>query len=60
VLRFWNHQLRGELEAVRFEIWHELMKRAGRTDELSALLPKPATPHPDPLPSKGEREPDSA
>jgi len=60
VLRFWNHELRGELEAVRFEIWHELMKRAGRTDELSALLPKPATPHPDPLPSKGEREPDSA
>src|SRR5882757_4599501 len=26
VLRFWNHQLRGELEALRFEIWHALME----------------------------------
>jgi very-short-patch-repair endonuclease len=60
VLRFWNHQLRGELEAIRFEIWHELMVRMGRIDEIAGFLPKPATPHPNPLPSKGEREPDNA
>jgi very-short-patch-repair endonuclease len=60
VLRFWNHQLRGELEAIRFEIWHELMVRMGRIDEIAGFLPKPATPHPNPLPSKGEREPDTA
>jgi len=50
VLRFWNHQMRGELSAVRFEIWHELMVRTGRTDEIGGT---PTTPHPDPLPSEG-------
>jgi very-short-patch-repair endonuclease len=49
VLRFWNHQLRGELEAVRFEIWHALMQRAGRTGEIADYLPEPA-PSPNPLP----------
>jgi hypothetical protein len=39
VLRFWNHQLRGELEAVRFEIWHALLERTGRTEELAGWLP---------------------
>ena len=53
VLRFWNHQMRGELEAIRFEIWHELMVRTGRTNEIAGFLAKPATPHPDPLPSEG-------
>jgi very-short-patch-repair endonuclease len=47
VLRFWNHQLRGELEAVRFEIWHALMERTGRKDEIAAYLPKPS-PGPEP------------
>jgi hypothetical protein len=32
----------------------------GRIDEIAGFLPKPATPHPNPLPSKGEREPDNA
>ena len=41
VLRFWNHQMRGELKAVRFEIWHALMARTGRTEEIAASLPKP-------------------
>ena len=41
VLRYWNHQLRGELEAIRFEIWHELMVRTGRTDEIAGLLTNP-------------------
>src|SRR5882724_1296505 len=27
VLRFWNHQLSGDLEVIRFEIWHALMER---------------------------------
>jgi very-short-patch-repair endonuclease len=45
VLRFWNHQMRGEVESVRFEIWHELMVRSGRTDEIAGFLPKP---HPSP------------
>ena len=35
VLRFWNHQLRGELESVRFEIWHALMERTGRAAEIA-------------------------
>jgi very-short-patch-repair endonuclease len=55
VLRFWNHQLRGELEAVRFEIWHALMERTGRKDEVAGYLPKPA-PSPQPSPPMGERE----
>ena len=46
VLRFWNHQLRGELEAVRFEIWHALMERIGRKEEIAAYLSRPApSPH---------------
>src|SRR5213592_3897348 len=55
VLRFWNHQLHGELEAVRFEIWHALMERTGRTEEIAGYLPKPA-PSPQPSPPVGERE----
>ena len=54
-LRFWNHQLRGELEAVRFEIWHALMERAGREKEIAGFLPK-AAPSPRPSPPMGERE----
>jgi len=56
VLRFWNHQMRGELEAVRFEIWHALMERTGRKEEIAGYLPKPA-PSPQPSPPMGEREP---
>jgi len=55
LLRFWNHQVRGELEAVRFEIWHALMQRTGRTEEIDSYLPKPA-PSPQPSPPMGERE----
>jgi very-short-patch-repair endonuclease len=55
VLRFWNHKLRGELEAVRFEIWHALMERTGRREEISVYLPKPA-PSPQPSPPVGARE----
>ena len=38
VLRFWNHQMRDELEAVRFEIWHALMERTGRTGGIAGYL----------------------
>ena len=55
VLRFWNHQLRGQLESVRFEIWHALMERTGRTAEIAGYLPKPA-PSPQPSPPMGARE----
>ena len=55
MLRFWNHQLRGELEAVRFEIWHALMERTGRKEQIAGYLPKPA-PSPQPSPPMGERE----
>src|SRR5436190_1153593 len=41
ILRFWNHQLRGELEAIRFEIWYALMERTGRREEIAGYLPKP-------------------
>lgn len=54
VLRFWNHQLHGELEAVRFEIWRALMERTGRKEETAGYLPKPA-PSPQPSPPMGER-----
>ena len=54
-LRFWNHQMRGELEAIRFEIWHALMERTGRVEEISSYLTKPA-PSPRPSPPMGERE----
>jgi very-short-patch-repair endonuclease len=56
VLRFWNHQLRGELESIRFEIWHALMERTGRKDEIAGYLPKTAPAiHPSPL--RGRRCP---
>ena len=54
-LRFWNHRLHGELEVVRFEIWHALMERTGRHEEIAGFLPKPA-PSPRPSPPMGERE----
>ena len=41
VLRFWNHQLRGELKAVRFEIWYALMERTGKTAELAQFKARP-------------------
>ncbi len=50
VLRFWNHKLGDELEAVRFEIWHALMERTGRTDEIASYKAKPS-------PSSGLRPP---
>ena len=53
VLRFWNHQLRGELEAVRFEIWHALLERTGRKGEIAGFLREPA-PSPQPSPDGGE------
>ena len=46
VLRFWNHQLRSEVESVRFEIWYALMKRTGRDAQIAHLLPRRGTPHP--------------
>jgi very-short-patch-repair endonuclease len=58
VLRFWNHKLRGELEAVRIEIWHALMERVGRKEEIAGYLPNPA-PSPQPSPPMGERETES-
>ena len=54
VLGFWNHQMLGELEAIRFEIWYALMERMGRVKEISGYLPKPA-PSPRPSPPVGER-----
>jgi very-short-patch-repair endonuclease len=54
-LRFWNHQVRNQLEAVRFEIWHALMERAGRREEIAGFLPTRA-PSPRPSPPAGERE----
>ena len=55
MLRFWNHQLRGEFEAVRFEIWHALMERTGRKEDIAGYLPKPA-PSPQSSPPMRERE----
>lgn len=55
VLRFWNRQFRGDLETVRFEIWHALMERTGRNEEIAGYLRKPA-PSPQPSPPMGERE----
>jgi type I restriction enzyme M protein len=54
VLRFWNHQLRDELEAVRFEIWHALAERTGHVKEIAVYLPKVA-PSPQPSPPMGAR-----
>lgn len=53
VRRFWNHQMRQEVESVRFEIWHALMEQTGRTAKIANFLPKPVTPHLNPLPSEG-------
>ena len=50
VLRFWNHKLHDEMEAVRFEIWHALMERTGRTAETANYKAKPS-------PSSGLRPP---
>jgi very-short-patch-repair endonuclease len=55
VLRFWSHQMRDELEAVRLEIWHALMARTSRREEIAGYLPKLA-PSPQPSPPMGERE----
>ena len=52
MLRFWNHQLRGEFEAVRFEIWHALMERTGRKEDIASYFAKPTPPSPP----MGERE----
>jgi very-short-patch-repair endonuclease len=41
VLRFWNRLIRGELSAVRFEIWHALMERMRRAEEIAGFLAKP-------------------
>jgi very-short-patch-repair endonuclease len=54
VLRFWNHQLRDEAEAVRFEIWHALMERTGRTQEITQFLAKRLPLIPSFSPSGGE------
>ncbi len=54
VLRFWNHRMRGELKAVRFEIWHALMARTGRPEEIAAYLPKPGPLTPALSPDGGE------
>ena len=54
VLRFWNHQLRGEVAAVRFETWHALMERVGRHAQIANLLDRSA-PSPRPSPPMGER-----
>jgi hypothetical protein len=43
---------------VRFEIWHALMERTERQEEIAGCLPKPA-PSPRPSPPMGERESES-
>ncbi len=53
VLRFWNHQMHGELDAIRFEIWHALMERTGQ--EIANYLSKPA-PSPRSSPPRGGEE----
>ncbi len=44
VVRFWNNQMCGKLESIRFEIWHALMERTGRAAEIAGFLPKPPAP----------------
>ncbi len=56
VLRFWNHQVRGEPESVRFEIWRVLMDRTGWTEELAGFCLPPAHPSPQSSPLGGERK----
>jgi len=53
LLRFWNHQLRGELDAVRFEIWYELMERTGRTNELAQFKARPVGSYGQELSAEG-------
>jgi very-short-patch-repair endonuclease len=53
VLRFWNYQLRSELETVRFEIWYALMERTGRRHAIAEYIPRSA-PSPYPSPPVGE------
>jgi len=53
VLRFWNHQLRGELESVRFEIWYALMERTGRTAELAQFKARPVEAYGQNLSAEG-------
>jgi adenine-specific DNA-methyltransferase len=55
VLRFWNRQVRHEIQTVRFEIWYALMERTGQHESIAGFLPKPA-PSPLPSPPMGERE----
>ncbi len=55
VRRFWNHQVRREAESVRFEIWHALMERTGRKQEIANSLPVPSHPSPQSSPLRGER-----
>ena len=57
VRRFWNHQMRQQVETVRFEIWHTLLERTGRTAEIANFLPNPGTPHLNPLPLGEEARP---
>ena len=56
VLRFWNRQLRDELEAMRFEIWHALMERTGGTEQIAAYLPKPSLSPIGPIGGEGQGE----
>ena len=58
VLRFWNHQVRREIESIRFEIWHALMSRTGRTEEIANFL-SGQHPSPQSSPLKGERKQDA-
>jgi very-short-patch-repair endonuclease len=44
VLRFWNYQLREELDPVRFEIWNALMERTGRSEAIANFLPRRTPP----------------
>jgi len=46
--------MRGEHEAVRFEIWHALMERTGRSEEIVDCLPKPGPLTPTLSPDGGE------
>jgi very-short-patch-repair endonuclease len=55
VMRFWNHQVRREAESVRFEIWHALMERTGRNQEIANFLAEPIHPSPQSSPLRGER-----
>ena len=47
----WENDLLGH----RFEIWHALMERTGRKEDIAGYLRNPA-PSPQPSPPMGERE----